>query len=272
MLWLKLNRSTRSSVVALAVLVLVSLLNGCATSSPKATTAGRPFVFAQDTFSFSNELSWEYFFDANGKWTSQRREPKPDYSQHCFVVSRAAKQFFKFAEFDPAAPVTDEKTYRARVQQIISRGDRSPVGEKTILPGYANLKQFSREHEELLKSECGGAWRSYFQRGHWRMILPFSRNHQERASEEFVDKLKRNEVLVVHLVRFPKLSINHAVMLVGYRETEQGIEFLIYDPNRADKAEMMKYDRATRTFLLPANTYFHGGKVNVYEIYRSCFY
>ena len=33
-----------------------------------------------------------------------------------------------------------------------------------------------------MKVECGGAWRSYVLRSHWRMVLPLSRAHQERTA------------------------------------------------------------------------------------------
>ena len=272
MMWPKLKNQTRTAVVFFSVLAVVSLLSGCATTQPKQSSASRQFDFARDTFSFSNELSWEYFFDANGKWTSRRREPQPDYKQHCFVVVHAAKQFFNFAEFDPKAPVADEKTYRDLIHRIVFGSDLRSADVKTIVPGYANLNEFSHAHEDLLKRECGRAWRSYFQRGHWRIMLPFTRKDQEKASEEFVRKLKQDQVLVVHLVRFPQLSINHAVMLVGFRDTEKAIEFSVYDPNTPEKPTVLTYDQASRTFLLPTNGYFYGGKVNVYEIYRSCFY
>ncbi|MEO6036134.1 MAG: hypothetical protein ABIQ35_12835, partial [Verrucomicrobiota bacterium] len=207
-----------------------------------------------------------------GKWTSRRREPQPEYKQHCFVVVHAAKQFFKFAEFDPASQAVDEKSYRDLIHQIVFGSDMRRADVKIKVPGYANLNEFSRAHEDLLKRESGSAWRSYFQRGHWRIMLPFSRRHQEKAGEDFVRKLRENQALVVHLVRFPQLSINHAVMLVGFRETTEAIEFSVYDPNTPDKPSILTYDRASRTFLLPTNAYFYGGKVNVYEIYRSCLY
>ena len=272
MMWPKLKLRFRAAAVGFSILLAVSLLNGCATARPPQNSASRPFEFAKDTFSFSNELSWEYFFDANGKWTSRRRHPQPEYTQHCFVVAHSAKQFFKYAKFNPGAPVADEQTYRELVREIVFGGDLRSAGPKTIIPGYANLKEFSRARETLLKEECGGAWRSYFQRGHWRIMLPFTRNHQEKAGEDFVRQLKQNQILVVHLVRFPQLSINHAVVLVGFREREGGIEFSIYDPNTAGEPGVLNYDRDSRTFELPTNAYFYGGKVNVYEIYRSCFY
>ncbi len=270
-----LDRQFKSHPTATAGVVFfaaIFLFAGCATSRPKTATSHRPFDFAKDTLSFSNELSWEYFFDGNGKWNSRSREPPPQYQLHCFVVAHAAKQFFKYAEFHPDEPVADEKTYRRLIHEIVLGGDLRPDTLKIKIPGYASLHEFSQSQEKLLKEESGGAWRSYFQRGHWRMMLPFSRRHQERASEEFVRKLERNEPLVIHVVRFPQLSINHALLLIGFERTEKGVGFFVYDPNSPGKPTVLNYDRETRSFLLPSNPYFYGGKVNVYEVYRSCFY
>ena len=272
MMWPNLKFRTHSATVWLSLFAAGFLLGGCATSQPPPFADRRSFDFSKDTFSFSNELSWEYFFDANGKWTNRPREPQPDYKQHCFVVVHAAKQFFKFAKFDPNLPVATEKTCRDLVHRIVFGSDLRSDGKKIIVPGYANLNEFSRAHEDLLKQECGGAWRSYFQRGHWRIILPFNRRHQEIRSEEFVRQLKQHQALAIHLVRFPQLSINHALLLVGFRDAENKIEFSVYDPNTPEKPGILTYDRASRTFFLPGNDYFFGGKVNVYEIYCSCFY
>src|SRR5579859_216006 len=85
----------------------VLLLCGCTTSRPSAAPLARPFDFQTDTFTFANELVWNYAYDPQGHWTTHRREPKPSYYQHCFVVARTAKQFFLNARFDPSATRAD---------------------------------------------------------------------------------------------------------------------------------------------------------------------
>lgn len=248
------------------------LLAGCVSPRAIDSKAPRPFNFAKDSLSFSNELAWDYYFDANGKWSHQRHEPKPQYKQHCFVVAHIAKQFFRYADFHPDLAVADEKTYRSIIHEIVFGGDMRPDSTRIIVPGYANLREFSRAQETVLKEEGGGAWRSYFQRGHWRIMGFFSHRHQEKMHEKFINLLEKNQVIVAHLVRFPQLSINHAVLVTGVHSTEGAVEFSIYDPNTADKPHVLTYDRVSRTFSLPSNAYFYGGKVNVYDVYRSCFY
>ena len=249
------------------------LLAGCATSPPSAA-GPRHFIFEQDTFAYANELVWEYHFDEHGKWTHRSREPKSDYTHHCFVVARSAKQFFQNARFDPAQPKADCATYQRRIREVVSASPRKRLSEekRIVIPGYANLRLFSQGQEELLKAQCGGAWQSYFQRGHWRMIWPFSRYQQHQVAERLMREINNNALPVVHLVRFPSLAINHAVVLFDVQETADRIEFAAYDPNSPEQPARLTYDRARRSFSLPTNFYFPGGRVDVYEIYRNWCY
>jgi len=270
----KLSGRLRENWHFFTLLCLALVLSGCATSPPSLARNERPFNFQKDTFAYANELVWEYHFDQQGRWTSRPRRPKPDYTHHCFVVARSARQFFEHARFDPTQPVADSATYRRLVRQVISISPRRvlPDSQKIVIPGYADLRAFSQAWEGLLKAECGGAWQSYFQRGHWRMIMPLSRHHQEKMARQLAADLKADRPPVVHLVRFPQLTINHAVVLFDAAEDEKEIRFSVYDPNKPEKPALLTYDRASRTFNFPANDYFPGGRVDVYEIYRGCLY
>ena len=256
-------------------LLLWSLvLAGCATSPP-AVVNRAPFEFSRDTFAYPNELVWEYHFDPQtSQRTTQRREPPSQYSHHCFVVARAARQFFQHARFDASRPTVDAAAYRGLIRQVMARSPSRdfPDTLRVVIPGYADLRAFSEGQAALLKAECGGAWQSYLQRGHWRMIMPLSRGHQERMASQLLNSLKQNRPPVVHIVRFPQLSINHAVLLFAAEENDQEIVFSTYDPNEPTKATKLTYDRASRTFVFPRNLYFAGGRVDVYEIYRGNFY
>lgn len=256
------------------LLALALILSGCANLQTTGPANPRPFDFSGDTFAYANELVWKYAYDANGKWMSKRREPPPEYTHHCFGVARSAKQFFLHARFDPTQPAAGEAACRRLIRQVLSRSPRTSTPEESriMIPGYANLREFSRAHAALLKQECGGAWRSYVQRGHWRMLLPFSRAHQEFTAAQLAESLKLNRPAVVHVVRFPQLSINHAVLLFDSTETETEIRFATYDPNQPDKPATLTYDRASRTFRFPPIDYFVGGPVDVYEIYSGCCY
>jgi len=251
------------------LMVLFACLCGCA--APKRFVGPRPFDFQKDRFAYANELVWEYYFDANGKWAHRRRQPEPDYTHHCFVVARAARQFFQHATFDPAAPIADEITYRQLIRRVAATDPACvlPEEKRITIPGYANLREFSEAQAQLLKAECGGAWHSYFQRGHWRMIFPFSRAHQARTMEHLLADLQENRPPVVHIVRFPRLTINHALLLFDAKVTEKEVLFSAYDPNKPDQLKILTFNRGNRVFTFAGNDYFPGGEVDIYEIYRN---
>jgi hypothetical protein len=261
-------KSQLGSLLPGSLILGAFLLAGCV--GPRQELA-RNFDFQKDTFSFSNELVWIYQYDEKGKWTTSRREPKPTYYQHCFVLARSALQFFKNARFDPNQPEADDATYGRLISKVVSSNPRCslPEGKKITIPGYSNLRTFSQAHEKLLKAKCGGAWQSYFQRGHWRILFPFSRAHQQRTAEQLVSDLSNNGAIVVHVVRFPELTINHAIVLFGAKDNAEQIEFLVYDPNSPAEPAKLLYNRETRTFIFGPNNYFPGDRVDVYEVYHK---
>jgi hypothetical protein len=255
-------------------LFLALWVAGCATPGGGLGGAGRSFVFEEDTFSYANELVWEYGYDEQGRWRGRAREPKPAYTHHCFVVARSAKQFFLHARFDAEGAVVDDLTYRRLVQAVIgSSARRGRVEEeRVVIPGYANLRDFSEDWAGLLQSEKGGAWQSYWQRGHWRMVFPFSRRHQERVATGLLASLEREGVAVVHLVSFPSLRINHAVVVFEAEASDEGIVFGVYDPNAPEAPVRLTYGGEARRFEFPVNAYYPGGPLDVYEIYRGLCY
>jgi len=250
---------------------LVLLLSGCAAPGSRNIEFTRPFVFGQDTFAYANELVWFYYRDPDtGKLRHKDREPPPTYSHHCFVVARSARQFFQHARFDATQPVADRATYRSLIRRVVAKSPRQRLeDEKVVIPGYANLFAFSATQEELLKGECGSVWQSYFQRGHWRMIFPFTRRHQQKMAARLLQSIRQNRPPVVHVVRFPDITINHAIVLFDAKETGQEIQFSVYDPYDPVKPAQLTFQREQRRFYFPPNDYFVGGRVDIYEVYES---
>ena len=241
----------------------------------QATRPGPRFQFERDTFAFANQLVWEYRPDpATGKLTTCRNDPPPTYAHRCFVMVRSARQFFYHARFEPARAAADELAYRRLIREVVSRSPRRPSADpdRLVIPGYDSLRSFSRAQAPLLKAECGGAWQSYFLRSHWRMILPMPRGHQERMARHLVKVFPQRIAPIVHLVRFPQLTINHGIVLSDFTETATEIRFAAYDPNVQERPSELIYDRAARTFLFPRNHYWNGGRVDVVEVYRGWLY
>lgn len=247
---------------------------GCASRCFRGANE-KPFSFARDTFSYRNDLVWEYVFDdATGQTSHRTRDPRPDYTHHCFVVARSARQFFQFAIFDPDRAKVSDDDYRRLINRVVARDPMAcpEQTERIVIPGFASLRDFSAARPKLLQEECGGAWRSYFQRGHWRIMVPFSRAGQASEAEILKAQIRNHRPPVVHLVRFPQLTINHAVVLFDVTETDEAIVFSAYDPYEPARPVPLTFDRRRRTFRFPRNPYFIGGEVNVYEVYRSWIY
>lgn len=234
----------------------------------------RKFEFFRDTFAFRNELVWQYSVDEQGRVTTKKNDPPPTYAHRCFVVARSARQFLFHADFQPELPRVTEAEYRKRIRRVVGRSPReaSVEDERIVFPGFAGLREFSQTHEAALKGECGPVWQSYFLRSHWRMVFPISRTHQARESKSLLEKIEKGGVPIAHIVRFPELTINHGIVLFGAREDAEGIDFDVYDPNIPEGPTALRYDARTRTFLLPRNIYWGGGRVDLYETYRGWFY
>ena len=231
----------------------------------------RRLDFDRDTFAFANELVWEYHFDeATGATMARRRVPPPAYALRCFVLVRAARQFLYHARFDPAAELASDDIYRRLIRTVLARDPRrvSEPEARVVIPGFAGLREMSLAREPLLKAACGGAWRSYVQRSHWRIVMPVSRRHQDRTARQLLEAIRHDRAPIVHLLRFPSLAINHGMVIFDGAPTADGAEFLAYDPNQPERPARLTYDRARRTFSLPANHYWRGGDLNVFEIFR----
>src|SRR6266702_3101112 len=144
---------THVTLLSLIAPIALLLLSGCSTVH-RQQVSSRHFDFQKDTFSFTNGLIWVYEYDSKGKWTTHDRIPRPDYWQHCFVLARAAKQFFVNARFDPALPQTDDETYRRLIKRIARSNARRllPEQSRIIIPGYPDLRHFSLSREKLLKA------------------------------------------------------------------------------------------------------------------------
>lgn len=249
---------------------LLSAISGCATG-PRA--AGAPgFNFAADTLSFSNEMHWVYEHDETGQWGARDREPPPTYALRCFPLVRATREFAYHAEFAPDQPRRDEPFYASVVREILARNSRraSPEEGRVVVPGFANLKEFSAAWPGILKAACGTPAASYLQRGNWRVVFPFTRRSQARTAARLQKKLARGELPIVHLTEFPML--NHGLLVYGVREEEGVRLFDSYDPNTPDTPVVLQYHPPNRSFVLPRTPYFHGGDVNVYEVYTGWIY
>jgi hypothetical protein len=248
---------------------------GPGTMGPPPAGRLRSFQFERDTFTFANELVWQYRFDPKtGAMSVAPNDPPPTYSHRCFVLVRSARQFFYHARFEPGAPVAEPGVYRRLIRQVVARSPRRPSAapERIPIPGYDCLRAFSQSNEPLLKASCGGPWQSYFLRSHWRMVFPIWGGHQTRMAQRLRQAVRQGSVPAAHLFCFPRITINHGLLLFGVAETEQGIQFDAYDPNLPAHSVTLSFDRARRVFTFPPSCYWSGGPVSVVQIFRGGLY
>jgi len=231
---------------------------------------GRSFRFDRDTFAFAHELVWQYHFDpATGAMTTCRADPPPAYYHRCFVLVRATRLFFDQARFAPELPPVEAEACRKIIRKIIARNPRRPCPEpeRIVIPGFDGLRSFSQAHEPLLKAECGAAWESYFLRSHWRMIFPVGGRFQAGMAQKLKRSIHQRGVSLVHLFRFPRITINHGIVLYGFTESEHQIEFEAYDPNLPAHPVKLVYKKNRRAFTFAPNIYWGGGGLSVMEIF-----
>ncbi|MBL6751713.1 MAG: hypothetical protein ISP90_14395 [Nevskia sp.] len=252
----------------------VLMLSGCSVYAVLDPANSRAFQFKRDTLAFDNELQWKPAA-ASGDAAKGGAESNDEYTLHCFVMTRSARQFFQFARFDASQPRLDTEAYRRLVRAVIAHDPSEiagPQAERIVIPGYRDLYSFSQDKEAMLKEELGSAMQSFLQRGNWRMVFPFSHEHQEQTALSLLAEIQRHRPPVVHLATFPNITINHAVLLYGAARTSRTIRYAVYDPNDASAPASLIYDRAKRSFYFPPNHYFPGGEIDVYEIYKSAEY
>ena len=235
----------------------------------------RTFQFERDAFAFAHELVWQYRFDpATGAMTTFRSNPPPTYYHRCFVMVRSTRQFFEHARFAPELPAAEPEVYRGLIREVVSRNPRRACAEPecVLIPGYDGLRSFSRAHERLLKAGLGGPWQSYFLRSHWRMVFPVRGQHREWMARKLKRSLGKRGVSLVHLFRFPHITINHGIVLYKLKESEEQLEFVAYDPNIPAHPVKLFYDRKKRKFNFPPSCYWCGGPLNVVEIFCGGLY
>ena len=240
--------------------------------TPHAESPARRFQFERDTFAFRHELVWKYHFDpATGAMTTYQADPPPTYYHRCFVLVRATRLFFDYARFVPALAPVDEAMYQPLVRKVIACNPRraGSESERVIFPGYDSLRAFSQAQEAVIKAECGAAWESYFLRSHWRMIFPVSGRFQEKMAEKLKRSVAKRRLALVHLFRFPRITINHGIVLYRFAESDQTIEFDAYDPNIPEHPVTLVYEKKRRVFTFAPSIYWGGGVLSVMEIFTD---
>jgi hypothetical protein len=242
------------------------LLSACA-SIPAAPSAAHPdgarvdgFSFATDTFAFPNEI--------------RARHPDRDdlYANYCFVLARGVRQFHRFARFEPAAPKLDHEGYIDRVRTLAARAPWEPPAAdeaRVVIPGYANLRDFSRAQEAAVKVGLGGRFWTLVHWTNWRVTFPVTRGHQATVAREMMDELDAGRLVQLLVTNWPKPELNHTVVAFAYRPGAHGIEFVVWDPNDPAEPGVMTFDAAASRFQATHLYDTEPGPIRAFRMYYS---
>jgi hypothetical protein len=264
--------SPRFKIFALIFLILLLLRPVISAYEPPATPAPRPFRYDTDTFSFANETVWNYVNGAVQSDSSHARSQKRDYTRRCFVVTRAAVQFWKFARFDPKAAPLDRDHLAERIREVTGRSVWLPMlsyGQRIVFPGYASLREISAADPTVFQANIGLGWPVYFRVGNAPIAMPLYRETEAALNDEIFHDLQSNYPTIVWLYNFPSLKINHVVVVIAGEKDHGHFRYQVYDPNYANGPRKLDYDVATRTFSYQPTFYFKGGTVDARAIYRG---
>jgi len=250
-----------------AVLFFLALLTpACAGRSLPPHPAGAPaarlqvpgFEFTRDTYAFRNEI--------------RARHPNAEnlYANYCFVLARGVRQFSQFARFEPRLPRLDHAGYVERVQRVVEHPPWEPAvaeAERIVIPGYADLREFSRAEEPAVKEGLGGRFWTLVHWTNWRITLPVTGGHQEAVARETLDELRAGRLVQWLVTNWPKPELNHTVVAFAATPRERGIEFAVWDPNDPDAPGIVSFDRDARQFWATRLHDTEPGPIRAFRMY-----
>lgn len=243
------------------------LVTACASVEPAPSVTGSErrasvpgFSFATDTFTFPNEI--------------RARHPDRDdlYANYCFVLARGLRQFFAFARFDARAPRLTSEEYAERVREIRARAPWEPAlppDDRVLIPGYANLRDFSREQEAAVKAGLGGRFWTLVHWTNWRVTFPVTRGHQAEVAREVMDELDAGRLVQLLVTNWPKPELNHTVVAYGYRSAPPGVEFSVWDPNDPGEPGLVTFDAEASRFLATRLYDTEPGLIRAFRMYYA---
>ncbi|PYK12394.1 MAG: hypothetical protein DME65_04190 [Verrucomicrobia bacterium] len=239
-----------------------------------SSTAAAEFRFDRDTFAFQNATVLKYHDGiALFRPKSEASDPANSYTRRCFVMTRTAMQFRKFARFNPHGAALNDQELAQRIRAVAHRKPwlaALPENQRIVFPGYSNLREISKARTQVFENNIGSGFVSYFRPSNMRMVFLDSKGYQEKTHQNLDAALARGDTFVAFLTTYPKMSINHAVLVYGRKKSRPGDEiehYLVYDPNHAEAPRELTWSARECAFAYQKDIDFIGGFVRVYQAY-----
>jgi hypothetical protein len=198
------------------------------------------FSFETDTFAFPNQIRARHTGDGEL------------YANYCFVLARALRQFHIAARFEPAAPRLASDDYVPRIREIATYPpwrNPAPPDARVVIPGYRNLREFSRAEERALKQGLTGRFWTLVHWTNWRVAHRFTGEHQENVAREIVAELAVGRLVQLLVTNYPKPELNHTVVAFAFRDTGDAIDLSVWDPNDPASPGVVTFERGARRFF-----------------------
>ena len=230
----------------------------------------RDFDPRRDAFSFSNETFFAYNVDKSGQMHVTSKATPEHLTHRCFCFTRGVMQFWNFARFEPGQPRLSKEEYRTKLRALFRIPVWSKRTDRIVFPGFKNLWDFSKTHEQLVQDEFGSWVLTYLRVGNWRMACPLVRFMQRGTAEDLFAEVSRGKLRAVYLAKFP--SMNHAVIVyAGKRLPDGRIRFQVYDSNYAGASARLDYVPDRNLFDFERRFYWPGGELRAFPVYTSPF-
>jgi len=188
------------------------------------------------------------------------------------VLARGLRQFFLFPRFEPAAPRLAREAYLERVRAVAAHPPwepAPPADDRIVIPGYANLREFSRGEESAVKEGLGGRFWTLVHWTNWRVTFPVTGGHQAGVAREIIDELTAGRLVQLLVTNWPKPELNHSVVAFAYRAGAQGVEFLVWDPNDPSEPGVMTFDAEAHRFQASRLYDTEPGPIRAFRMYYS---
>lgn len=240
-----MNRRSSLRHLAAAGLLLPLCLTGCAVfhqSAKMVAPAPRAFDFATDTLALPTP------------------EPVPLNEQEALgapalrghVDAGVTRLFFLHARFEPAQPPPSSERRIALVREVLGRNpsELSAEDRRVVIPGYANLNEFSRLQGHLLRAEswlvCPCQAKTPVE------VKAFGGGDTRKSTKvnELAALMAANRPALVRLYRHRALKYDRSLLLFSAQEQDGEVRFQAYDPAAPKEPVQLSFNRASRVFAL----------------------
>ena len=245
-----------------ALVVLPALLTGCAglrESAQGVAPGPRAFDFATDTLALPTRAPA----------LLENQEPLSESALSGHRDAGVARQFFLHARFEPGLPPPSNARRFALVREVLGRkADGLPAGDqRVVIPGYANLREFSRLQGHLLRAEswllCACEARTAV------AVKAFGKRDEQKVAvvQALGGSLAANRPVLVRLHQQRVLKYDRSLLLVSAQEQDGEMSFQAYDPAVPSGRVQLRFNRESRAFALSDDAAASGAALGV-EIHR----